>query len=73
MSTLDDAASSPCVGLCKMQNYGSQQLCSACLRTLDEIMQWRSMAEPERLRIMAALPVRSAGRSAAQTGDQSSA
>ena len=56
-----------------MQDYGSQQLCSGCLRTLDEIMQWRSMAEPERLRIMAALPVRSAVRSAAQTGDQTSA
>ena len=54
----DEASSSPCVNLCKMQDYGAQQLCSGCLRTLDEIMQWRSMAEDERQRIMAALPSR---------------
>ena len=73
MSEQEDAASSPCVGLCKMQDYGAQPLCSGCLRTLDEIMQWRSMAEDERQRIMAALPARSVARSAAQTGDQTSA
>ena len=69
MSELDEAISSPCVGLCKMQDYGAQQLCTGCLRTLDEIMQWRSMAEDERQRIMAALPA----RSAAQAGNQTSA
>ena len=65
----NEAVSSPCVGLCKMQDYGAQQLCSGCMRTLDEIMLWRSMAEDERERIMAALPA----RSAAQAGDQASA
>ena len=65
----DEVSSSPCVGLCKMQDYGAQQLCSGCLRTLEEIMQWRSMAEDERQRIMAALPA----RSTAQTGNQTSA
>ena len=69
MSELDEVSSSPCVGLCKMQDFGMQQLCSGCLRTLEEIMQWRSMAEHERQRIMAALPA----RSAAQTGNQTSA
>ena len=69
MSEIEEVSSSPCVGLCKMQDYGAQQLCSGCLRTLEEIMQWRSMAEDERQRIMAALPA----RLAAQTGDQASA
>ena len=64
-----EVVSSPCIGLCKMQDFGTQQLCSGCLRTLEEIMQWRGMAEHERQHIMAALPA----RSTAQTGDQTSA
>ncbi len=68
------------MGLCKIQDYGAQQLCAGCWRTLDEIAQWRAMSEPERLHIMAQLATRAADKdssassaSSAQTGNQTSA
>ncbi len=37
---------SPCVSVCTM--HLDQDLCSGCLRTLDEIAQWSSMANAEK-------------------------
>ena len=51
--------SSPCIGVCKMQNAGAVDLCGGCLRTRDEIARWRNgMSEDERLEIMFVLPER---------------
>jgi predicted Fe-S protein YdhL (DUF1289 family) len=56
------AASSPCIRLCVIDRASG--LCRGCLRTLDEIATWGSLAEPERLAIMAGLPERAARLSA---------
>jgi predicted Fe-S protein YdhL (DUF1289 family) len=47
---------SPCIRLCVIEPGAG--LCSGCGRTLAEIAAWGSMAEAERLRIMAELPRR---------------
>lgn len=51
---------SPCVGVCEISTDG---LCAGCLRTLDEIARWSTMADAERLRLMdVVLPQREAAR-----------
>lgn len=37
----DAEISSPCVSVCQMD--AADQLCTGCLRTLDEIIAWRSL------------------------------
>ena len=49
-------ASSPCIGLCTLDEAGG--VCLGCGRSLDEIGRWGGLSEPERRRIMAALPAR---------------
>jgi uncharacterized protein len=39
----------PCISVCNLRDDG---LCEGCLRTGDEISNWGSMAESERLRVM---------------------
>lgn len=39
----------PCIGVCEVDAAG---LCKGCHRTLDEIAQWSSLGEAERLRLM---------------------
>lgn len=39
----------PCIGVCELDAAG---LCKGCHRTLDEIAQWSSLGEAERLRMM---------------------
>jgi predicted Fe-S protein YdhL (DUF1289 family) len=48
--------SSPCTKVCTIDPRS--KLCVGCGRTLTEIAQWASLAEPERQRIMAELPAR---------------
>lgn len=52
--------SSPCTGVCKMQNASSgEDLCAGCYRTRGEIARWRkTMSEQERLELMFELPAR---------------
>lgn len=50
------SVSSPCIGICRIE----AALCVGCLRTLAEIAAWGSMAESERLAVMASLPERQA-------------
>lgn len=43
----------PCVKLCKIDQ--ASQLCSGCLRSIDEIMAWKRMTPEERQAVMALL------------------
>ena len=49
-------ASSPCIGLCTID--GPSALCLGCGRTLDEIVGWGALSEPQRLAVMAELRTR---------------
>jgi predicted Fe-S protein YdhL (DUF1289 family) len=48
---MDAEVASPCVGVCQMDALG--QLCTGCLRTLDEISAWRSLEGPGKLAVWA--------------------
>jgi len=48
--TLDIA--SPCRGICKIDE--PSQLCSGCLRNIDEITRWRRMDDDEKLAVLSA-------------------
>lgn len=53
--------SSPCTGVCTIDEASG--LCLGCGRTLDEIVGWGALSEPQRLAAMSELPVRlGAGR-----------
>jgi predicted Fe-S protein YdhL (DUF1289 family) len=47
--------STPCVKECVI---GADGLCRGCGRSLQEIVDWSRMAEPQRRAVMAALPAR---------------
>jgi len=47
---------SPCVKLCVVEP--ESRLCIGCLRSIDEIAAWGTMAPEERRRVMAELPER---------------
>jgi len=46
--------SSPCIDICELAG----DVCRGCGRSLDEITVWGSMSEPERRKVMGALPAR---------------
>ena len=48
--TLDIA--SPCRGICKIDE--PTQLCSGCLRNIDEITRWRRMDDDQKLAVLTA-------------------
>ena len=50
---------SPCVKICQLDEAGC---CAACRRTLAEIAGWSGLSEPEKNRVLAALPERRAKR-----------
>ena len=52
---------SPCVNICTLDK---QDVCTGCLRTLDEIGAWGLLSAEEQWRIVEALP----GRAARQAG-----
>ncbi|MEM6306136.1 MAG: DUF1289 domain-containing protein [Pseudomonadota bacterium] len=47
---------SPCIKICVI--HPEAQICTGCLRTLNEIGGWSGMAPEERRAVMAALPER---------------
>ncbi|MGB8633851.1 MAG: DUF1289 domain-containing protein [Rhodanobacteraceae bacterium] len=60
-TTVTTAASSPCTGICRMDEDG---LCLGCRRSMPEIVRWSQMSEGERRRIMIdILPMRPAAQS----------
>lgn len=55
-ASLPPAPLTPCIGVCRLDERG---FCVGCLRTGDEIARWRSLSDPERLRVMReVLPLR---------------
>ena len=58
----DAEVASPCVAICQMDAAG--QLCTGCLRTLDEITAWRNLDAPEKLAVWALIAQR------AQSGER---
>ncbi|HEX2590628.1 MAG TPA: DUF1289 domain-containing protein [Rhizomicrobium sp.] len=48
--------SSPCIKICEIDR--ASRLCRGCGRSLNEIAQWGSLSEAQRLQIMATLPQR---------------
>jgi len=49
--------STPCINICRMDE--SNRYCIGCFRSLQEIKQWATLSETERLAIMAQLDARS--------------
>ena len=43
---------SPCRGICKIDE--PTQLCSGCLRSIDEITRWRRMDDDQKLAVLSA-------------------
>ncbi|WP_345816358.1 DUF1289 domain-containing protein [Paraburkholderia sp. PREW-6R] len=41
---------SPCVDICKLD--GTTGFCVGCLRTRDEIREWKTMTDDRRLRVL---------------------
>ena len=52
-----DEIQSPCIRICVI--HPDAQLCTGCLRSIDEIGRWSRMTPDERRAIMAELPSRS--------------
>lgn len=49
-------ASSPCTGICTIDEASA--LCLGCGRTIDEIVGWGGLSEPQRIAVMAELAAR---------------
>jgi hypothetical protein len=62
---------SPCIKVCVVDP--TRKLCIGCGRSLDEIARWMDYSTAERARIMAQLPARLAGVSAAADAPMASA
>ncbi|MCO7224214.1 DUF1289 domain-containing protein [Pleionea sp. CnH1-48] len=45
---------SPCVGICKMEDSPAnlQELCVGCFRNIDEIIQWASLSDNEKVAVL---------------------
>jgi len=54
---------SPCINVCRMD--AASGLCEGCLRTIDEIAAWGTMADDEKRAVWHQLEQRRAGRGAA--------
>lgn len=57
---LERRAHSPCIGVCRMDAAG--ELCTGCLRTLDEIAEWSTATEQRRWTILHAVDARRAAQ-----------
>jgi predicted Fe-S protein YdhL (DUF1289 family) len=49
---------SPCIGICKIDKDSG--LCKGCLRSKQEIKNWKTLAKSERRAIIEAIPLRKA-------------
>lgn len=47
---------SPCIDVCRLDRQTG--CCEGCLRTRDEIKAWKTMADVEKLRVLAGLAAR---------------
>lgn len=50
------AVPSPCINVCRMDRASGW--CEGCLRTIDEIAGWSTMADDAKRAVVAALPAR---------------
>ena len=55
-----DEVASPCIQVCRVDEMTG--LCTGCARTLAEIAAWGELSAPEKARIVASLPHRTAKR-----------
>lgn len=53
-----DEVQSPCVNICMI--HPRAQICTGCLRSLEEIASWSSLSNAERARLLRELPTRAA-------------
>lgn len=58
----------PCIGVCRI---GEDELCTGCLRTVDEISYWRLYTEDEREQAWQRVRERRAERGLAQLSSES--
>jgi predicted Fe-S protein YdhL (DUF1289 family) len=55
---IDDTVPSPCVGTCRVDKDSRQ--CTGCLRTLDEIRDWRTLSAHDKRAVLEAIAERRA-------------
>ena len=60
---------SPCIAVCQIDKQTN--MCVGCYRTMDEIMQWRTLTDDERDVIMHDIPQRKARLEDNDDSDQS--
>ncbi|WP_439532572.1 DUF1289 domain-containing protein [Polymorphobacter sp.] len=60
------ALRSPCINICRIERRSG--LCEGCKRNVDEIMAWPTASDERKRAILAALPLRSVGRSWGRKG-----
>ncbi|MEO8248483.1 MAG: DUF1289 domain-containing protein [Burkholderiales bacterium] len=63
-STMGSPLPSPCISVCIMDD--AQELCTGCLRTIDEIMAWGALSEPAKRAIWQKIEQRAAKALAAE-------
>lgn len=63
-----DEIASPCVKICVI--HPEAKLCTGCLRTMDEIMEWSKLSHEARADVMAELPSRAPQLSRRRGGRQ---
>ena len=51
-----DEIASPCIKICVI--HPQTQICTGCMRTIDEISGWSLMSHDQRAAVMSALPER---------------
>jgi predicted Fe-S protein YdhL (DUF1289 family) len=61
---MTDAPTSPCIKLCAIDP--ATQLCTGCLRSLDEIAGWQGFTPAQQRAVLASLADRRAARNAAR-------
>ncbi|WP_420549201.1 DUF1289 domain-containing protein [Curvivirga sp.] len=66
MSNLPEIPS-PCTGVCKIED--DSQLCGGCLRTRDEIRNWRKSSNDDRLLVLQELKKRRMARGKVSESD----
>ena len=54
----DGPVPSPCIGICKMDE--ARQFCIGCLRTLDELVAWRTLADADKRAVWRLIEARAA-------------
>lgn len=50
LKRISNLIESPCTGLCHFD--AKAEMCSGCLRTIDEIIAWQTYSENEKLKVL---------------------